>query len=49
METFKDNAVKFFGISTKVVASAEIEIKTIDIKNNSIDYLFHTEKCWEEK
>ncbi|MBP2023431.1 hypothetical protein J2Z44_003268 [Clostridium punense] len=43
MEFFKDNAVKFFGISTKVVASAETEIKTIDIKNNSIDYLFHTE------
>jgi predicted transposase/invertase (TIGR01784 family) len=43
MEFFKDNAVKFFGINTKVIAPAETEIKSIDIKNNSIDYLFHTE------
>lgn len=43
MEFFKDNAVKFFGINTKVIAPAETEIKSIDIKNNSIDYLFHTD------
>lgn len=43
MEFFKDNAVKFFGINTKVIAPAETEIKNIDIKSNNIDYLFHTE------
>ncbi|MEW9094127.1 MAG: DUF4351 domain-containing protein [Clostridiaceae bacterium] len=43
MEFFKDNAVKFFGIDTKIVAPAETEIKNIDIKTNYTDYLFYTE------
>ena len=43
MEFFKDNAVKFFGIDTKIIAPAETEIKNIEIKTNYIDYLFYTE------
>ncbi|GKU24278.1 DUF4351 domain-containing protein [Clostridium folliculivorans] len=43
MEFFKDNAVKFFGINTKITAPAETEIKNVDIKTNYTDYLFHTE------
>ena len=43
MEFFKDNAVKFFGIDTKIIAPAETEIKNIDIKTNYTDYLFYTE------
>jgi len=43
MEFFKDNAVKFFGIDTKIIAPAETEIKNIDIKTNFMDYLFYTE------
>lgn len=43
MEFFKDNAVKFFGINTKIIAPAETEIKNVDIKTNYIDYLFYTE------
>lgn len=43
MEVFKDNAVKFFGINTKIIAPAETEIKNIDIKTNYTDYLFYTE------
>lgn len=43
MEFFKDNAVKFFGINTKIIAPAETEIKNIDIKTNYMDYLFYTE------
>ncbi|MBE6059474.1 MAG: DUF4351 domain-containing protein [Clostridium sulfidigenes] len=43
MEFFKDNAVSFFGIDTRIIASAETEIKNIDIKTNYTDYLFYTE------
>jgi hypothetical protein len=43
MEFFKDNAVEFFGINTKIVAPAETEIKNVDIKTNYTDYLFYTE------
>jgi hypothetical protein len=43
MEFFKDNAVEFFGIDTKIVAPAETEIKNVDIKTNYTDYLFYTE------
>ncbi|MBK1813196.1 DUF4351 domain-containing protein [Clostridium sp. YIM B02505] len=43
MEFFKDNAVNFFGIDTKIVAPADTEIKNVDIKTNYTDYLFYTE------
>lgn len=43
MEFFKDNAVNFFGINTRIIAPAETEIKSIDIKTNYMDYLFYTE------
>ena len=43
MEFFKDNAVKFFGIDTKIIAPAETEIKNVDIKTNFTDYLFYTD------
>lgn len=39
MEFFKDNAVSLFGIDTRIIASAETEIKNIDIKTNYTDYL----------
>lgn len=32
MDFFKENAVTFFGIDTKIIAPAETEIKNIDIK-----------------
>ncbi|GFZ30070.1 hypothetical protein CSC2_05960 [Clostridium zeae] len=43
MEFFKDNAVKFFGIDTRIIAPAETEIKNVDIRTNYTDYLFYTE------
>ncbi len=43
MDIFKDNAVKFFGIDTKILFPAETEIKNVDIKTNYTDYLFYTE------
>lgn len=43
MEYFKESAVNFFGIDTKIIAPAAIEIKNIDIKTNYMDYLFYTE------
>ncbi|MPM35703.1 hypothetical protein SDC9_82296 [bioreactor metagenome] len=43
MEFFKDNAVKFFGIDTKIISAAETEIKNIEIRTNYTDYLFYTE------
>lgn len=43
MEFFKDNAVNFFGINTRIIAPAETGIKSIDIKTNYMDYLFYTE------
>ena len=38
MNYFKDSAVNFFGIDTKITKPADIEIKT-----NYLDYLFYTE------
>lgn len=43
MEVFKQSAVNFFGINTKIIAAAETEIKNIEIKTNYTDYLFYTE------
>lgn len=43
MEFFKDNAILFFGLDTKILTPAETEIKNIDIKTNYADYLFYTE------
>jgi predicted transposase/invertase (TIGR01784 family) len=43
MDFFKDNAVKFFGIDTKIISAAETEIKNIEIKTNYTDYLFYAE------
>lgn len=43
MEFFKDNAVDFFDIDSKIIAPAETEIKNVDIKTNFTDYLFYTE------
>jgi len=43
MEIFKEGAVNFFGIEDKITSPANIELKNIDIKTNSMDYLFNTE------
>ena len=43
MNYFKDSAVNFFGIDTKITKPADIEIKNVDIKTNYLDYLFYTE------
>jgi predicted transposase/invertase (TIGR01784 family) len=43
MEIFKEGAVNFFGIEEKITSPANIELKNIDIKTNSMDYLFNTE------
>jgi hypothetical protein len=43
MEIFKEGAVNFFGIKDKITSPANIELKNIDIKTNSMDYLFNTE------
>lgn len=43
MEFFKDNAILFFGLDTKILTPAETEIKNIEIKTNYADYLFYTE------
>lgn len=43
MEIFKDGAVSFFGIKEKITSPANIELKNIDIKTNSMDYIFNTE------
>ena len=44
MNYFKESAVNFFGINTKITEPAEVEIKNVDIKTNYLDYLFHTEQ-----
>lgn len=33
MEVFKEGAAEFFGLDVKIIASAETEIKNIDIKS----------------
>ncbi|WP_234117539.1 DUF4351 domain-containing protein [Clostridium hydrogenum] len=43
MDIFKQSAVDFFGIDTKILGSAETEIKDIQINTNFVDYLFYTE------
>jgi hypothetical protein len=43
MDMFKQSAVDYFGIDTKIIAPAETEIKNIEIKTNYTDYLFYTE------
>ncbi|WBW95231.1 DUF4351 domain-containing protein [Oceanirhabdus sp. W0125-5] len=43
MEIFKEGALSFFGIEEKITSPANIEIKNIDIKTSSMDYLFNTE------
>lgn len=43
MEIFRQSAVDFFGINTKIIAPAETEIKNIEIKTNYTDYLFYSE------
>ncbi|AGF57837.1 hypothetical protein B0P06_003854 [Clostridium saccharoperbutylacetonicum] len=42
MEIFKDSASEFFDLDLKIIAPAETEIKSIDIKTNVMDYLFYT-------
>lgn len=43
MEVFKDGATEFFDLDLKIIAPAETEIKNIDIKTNTMDYLFYTD------
>ena len=43
MEAFKESAVKFFRIDSKIIAPAQTEIKNVDIKTNYMDYLFYLE------
>lgn len=43
MEVFKEGAAEFFGLNFKIIASAETEIKNIDIITNAMDYLFYTD------
>ena len=42
MEVFKDSAVSFFGINTKIIAPAVTELKDIVVNTNFIDYTFYT-------
>ena len=42
MDIFRESAVNFFGIDTKIIAPAETELKNIDISTSYIDYLFYT-------
>jgi len=43
MKVFKEGAAEFFDLDVKIIASAETEIKNIDIKTNVMDYLFYTD------
>ncbi|WML33445.1 DUF4351 domain-containing protein [Clostridium sp. OS1-26] len=43
MDFFRQSAVNFFGINTRITAPAETEIKDIKINTNIMDYTFHTE------
>ncbi|MBE6064442.1 DUF4351 domain-containing protein [Clostridium cochlearium] len=43
MDIFKQSAVDFFKLDTKIIAPANTELKTIDIKTNFTDYTFYTE------
>jgi hypothetical protein len=43
MDIFKQSAVDFFGITTKIIAPAQTEIKNIEINTSFTDYLFYTE------
>ncbi|WPC43946.1 hypothetical protein [Clostridium sp. JS66] len=43
MDFFRQSAVNFFGIDTKITTSAETELKDIKISTNIMDYTFYTE------
>ncbi|MBC2582291.1 DUF4351 domain-containing protein [Clostridium sp. DJ247] len=43
MDFFRQSAVNFFGINTKITAPAETELKDIKINTNIMDYTFYTE------
>ncbi|AKN29983.1 hypothetical protein Ccar_03700 [Clostridium carboxidivorans P7] len=43
MDFFRQSAVNFFGINTKIIAPAETELKDIKISTNIMDYTFYTE------
>lgn len=43
MDIFRQSAVNFFKLDSKIVAPANTELKTIDIKTNFTDYTFYTE------
>ncbi|OFI06484.1 hypothetical protein CLOACE_09840 [Clostridium acetireducens DSM 10703] len=43
MDIFKQTAVDFFNLKTKIIAPANTELKTIDIKTSFTDYTFYTE------
>lgn len=43
MDIFKQSAVDFFKLNTKILAPANTELKSIDIKTNFTDYTFYTE------
>ncbi|WP_066827666.1 hypothetical protein, partial [Clostridium tepidiprofundi] len=43
MDIFKQSAVNFFNLKTKIIAPANTEIKDISIKTNFTDYTFYTE------
>ncbi|MCH3965108.1 MAG: DUF4351 domain-containing protein [Clostridium sp.] len=43
MDIFRQSAVSFFNIGTRIIAPAETEIKNIEIKTGYTDYLFYTE------
>ena len=43
MDFFKQSAVNFFGINTKIIAPAQTELKDIKVNTNFMDYTFYTE------
>lgn len=43
LDTFKQSAVEFFGIDTKIISPAKTELKNITINTNFTDYTFYTE------
>jgi len=44
MELFKGDAVKFFGINTRVIASARTELSHIPIQRKTDDWLWETDE-----
>jgi predicted transposase/invertase (TIGR01784 family) len=43
MDIFKQSAVNFFNLKTKIIAPANTELKDVSIKTNFTDYTFYTE------